>query len=55
MKTAERARRVCPPFISFRRNYFVYSYAELDGKPFQMESKFSFQDRAAGKRGSSCS
>jgi transglutaminase-like putative cysteine protease len=28
-------------------NYFVYPYAELDGKPFAVESKFSFQDRAS--------
>ena len=26
-------------------NYFVYPYAELDGKPLALESKFSFQDR----------
>jgi transglutaminase-like putative cysteine protease len=26
-------------------NYFIYPYAELDGKPFALESKFSFQDR----------
>jgi hypothetical protein len=26
-------------------NYFIYPYAELDGKPFSaMESKFSFRD-----------
>jgi hypothetical protein len=48
MKTQERARRICLPFISFRRNYFLYSYAELDGKPFRMEPKFSFQDRTLG-------
>jgi len=28
-------------------NYFVYPYAELDGKPFAVESKFSFHDRAS--------
>jgi transglutaminase-like putative cysteine protease len=28
-------------------NYFIYPYAELDGKPFALESKFSFQDRAS--------
>jgi transglutaminase-like putative cysteine protease len=26
-------------------NYFIYPYAELDGKPEALESKFSFQDR----------
>jgi transglutaminase-like putative cysteine protease len=26
-------------------NYFIYPYAEVDGKPFALESKFSFQDR----------
>jgi transglutaminase-like putative cysteine protease len=25
-------------------NYFIYPYAELDAKPFAIESKFSFQD-----------
>jgi transglutaminase-like putative cysteine protease len=26
-------------------NYFIYPYAEVDGKPLVVESKFSFQDR----------
>jgi len=26
-------------------NYFIYPYAEVDGKPLVLESKFSFQDR----------
>jgi transglutaminase-like putative cysteine protease len=26
-------------------NYFIYPYAEVDGKPLALESKFSFQDR----------
>ena len=26
-------------------NYFIYPYAELDGKPLKLESMFSFQDR----------
>jgi transglutaminase-like putative cysteine protease len=26
-------------------NYFIYPYAEVDGKPLAVESKFSFQDR----------
>ena len=25
-------------------NYFIYPYAEVDGTPFAVESKFSFQD-----------
>jgi transglutaminase-like putative cysteine protease len=28
-------------------NYFIYPYAELDGKPFALESKFSFRDRTS--------
>jgi transglutaminase-like putative cysteine protease len=28
-------------------NYFIYPYAEVDGKPLALESKFSFQDRLA--------
>ena len=28
-------------------NYFIYPYAEADGKPLALESKFSFQDRMA--------
>jgi hypothetical protein len=27
-------------------NYFIYPYAEVDGKPYAVESKFSFRDRA---------
>jgi transglutaminase-like putative cysteine protease len=29
-------------------NYFIYPYAEVDGKPLALESKFSFQDRMSG-------
>ena len=29
-------------------NYFLYPYAEVDGKPFALESKFSFRDQASG-------
>jgi transglutaminase-like putative cysteine protease len=28
-------------------NYLIYPYAELDGKPLALESKFSFQDRVS--------
>jgi hypothetical protein len=28
-------------------NYFIYPYAELDGKTLTLESKFSFRDRAS--------
>jgi transglutaminase-like putative cysteine protease len=39
--------RLNPPQQGDPLNYFVYPYAELDGKPFAVESKFSFQDRAS--------
>jgi len=29
-------------------NYFIYPYAELDGKPVGLKSEFSFQDRMSG-------
>jgi transglutaminase-like putative cysteine protease len=29
-------------------NYFIYPYAEVDGKPVALESKFSFQDQPSG-------
>jgi len=28
-------------------NYFIYPYAEVDGKPFALESKFSFRDQVS--------
>jgi transglutaminase-like putative cysteine protease len=37
--------RLDPPQQGDPLNYFVYPYAELDGKPLALESKFSFQDR----------
>jgi transglutaminase-like putative cysteine protease len=40
--------RLDPPQQGEPLNYFVYPYAELDGKPFALESKFSFQDRMSG-------
>jgi len=37
--------RLDPPQQGDPLNYFIYPYAELDGKPLALESKFSFQDR----------
>ena len=37
--------RLDPPQQGEPLNYFVYPYAEVDGKPLALESKFSFQDR----------
>ena len=37
-----------PPQQGDPLNYFIYPYAELDGKPFALESRFSFQDRPSG-------
>lgn len=39
--------RLNPPQEGEPLNYFVYPYAELDGKPLALESKFSFQDGRA--------
>ena len=40
--------RLNPPQQSDRLNYFVYPYAEFDGKPFdQLQSHFAFQDLSA--------
>ena len=39
--------RLDPPQQGDPLNYFIYPYA-LDGKPFAVESKFSFQDRING-------
>jgi transglutaminase-like putative cysteine protease len=44
--TVGRDIRLNPPQQGDPLNYFVYPYAEVDGKPFALESKFSFQDRA---------
>src|SRR5467141_3256862 len=43
--TIGRDIRLDPPQRGDPLNYFIYPYAELDGKPFALESKFSFQDR----------
>jgi transglutaminase-like putative cysteine protease len=40
--------RLDPPQQGEPLNYFIYPYAELDGKPLSLESKFSFQDRMSG-------
>ncbi len=37
--------RLDPPQQGEPLNYFIYPYAEVDGKPLPLESKFSFQDR----------
>jgi transglutaminase-like putative cysteine protease len=46
--TVGRDIRLDPPQQGDPLNYFVYPYAEIDGKPLALESKFSFQDRATG-------
>jgi transglutaminase-like putative cysteine protease len=43
--TVGRDIRLDPPQQGDPLNYFIYPYAELDGKPLALESKFSFQDR----------
>jgi transglutaminase-like putative cysteine protease len=43
--TVGRDIRLDPPQQSDSLNYFIYPYAELDGKPFALESKFSFRDQ----------
>ena len=45
--TVGRDIRLDPPQQGDPLNYFIYPYAELDGKPFAVESKFSLQDRAS--------
>jgi transglutaminase-like putative cysteine protease len=42
--TLGRDLRLDPPQQGDALNYFVYPYAEVDGKPFAVESKFSFED-----------
>ncbi len=39
--------RLDPPQQGDPLNYFIYPYAEVDGKPLALESKFSFQDRVS--------
>jgi hypothetical protein len=46
--TVGRDIRLDPPQQGDPLNYFIYPYVELDGKPFAVESKFSFQDRING-------
>ncbi|PYU05152.1 MAG: hypothetical protein DMG34_08945 [Acidobacteria bacterium] len=45
--TVGRDIRLDPPQQGDPLNYLIYPYA-LDGKPFALESKFSFQDRING-------
>ncbi|HEV2194861.1 MAG TPA: transglutaminase domain-containing protein [Candidatus Acidoferrum sp.] len=42
--TLGRDIRLEPPQQGGPLNYFIYPYAELDGKPLALSSKFSFQD-----------
>lgn len=42
--TIGRDLRLSPPQQGDPLNYFIYPYAEVDGKPFALDSKFSFQD-----------
>jgi transglutaminase-like putative cysteine protease len=44
--TIGRDIRLDPPQHGDPLNYFIYPYAEVDGKPFALDSRFSFQDRA---------
>lgn len=43
--TVGRDIRLDPPQQGDPLNYFIYPYAEVDGKPFALESEFSFRDR----------
>ena len=47
--TIGRDIRLDPPQQGQPLNYFVYPYAELDGKPLALTSAFSFQDDLAPK------
>ncbi len=42
--TVGRDIRLNPPQQGDPLNYFIYPYAELDGKPLALESKFAFRD-----------
>ena len=42
--TVGRDIRLNPPQQGAPLNYFIYPYAEIDGKPLALESKFSFLD-----------
>ena len=46
--TVGRDIRLDPPQQGEPLNYFIYPYAEVDGKPLALESKFSFQDQGSG-------
>lgn len=46
--TVGRDIRLDPPQQGEPLNYFIYPYAEVDGKQLALESKFSFQDSGAG-------
>ena len=43
--TVGRDIRLNPPQQGDPLNYFIYPYAEVDGKPLALESKFSFSDK----------
>ena len=43
--TVGRDIRLNPPQQGDPLNYFIYPYAEVDGKPFAVEPKFSFRDQ----------
>jgi hypothetical protein len=45
--TVDRDIRLDPPQQGEPLNYFIYPYAEVDGKPLALESKFWFQDLAS--------
>lgn len=47
--TVGRDIRLDPPQHGDPLNFFIYPYAELDGKPFVVESNFWFQDRASDR------
>ena len=45
MLTSGRDIRLSTDHKGPRLNYFIYPYAEQDGKPAELKSKFAFQDR----------
>ena len=47
--TIGRDIRLDPPQQGEPLNYFIYPYAEVDGKPLALESKFFFQDQGSGR------
>ena len=46
--TVGRDIRLDPPQQGDPLNYFIYPYAELDGKPLTLASQFTFRDRPNG-------